>query len=230
MGYLEQDEVVKYRKLYTLLGVGGLIFLLGFLILVFGRTYGFDGTNYDLFMVFGVIFVLIGLAVAAYPLAMQIKILCKGLDRTDEPQQGFGYLPPPSAAGQVMRNTQIFSSAPPSSYEGGGGGGATMPQHMSQAQAQYMSQHQTGQPQFQQRGASNNPHGQMSSVAAAANMYRAGSSDQLAAGIKPAHSQSSINRTQGLPPPAYQENYQHQRHPLPPPVSTKPRLGQSSDI
>ncbi|GAA50854.1 hypothetical protein CSKR_111775 [Clonorchis sinensis] len=65
------------KNLYKLFCVGCVVFLIGFFFIFFGRPYTFDRTNKDLFLPFGLLFLIPGIAViigASYLLSKQWKL------------------------------------------------------------------------------------------------------------------------------------------------------------
>ncbi|CAL8105005.1 unnamed protein product [Calicophoron daubneyi] len=70
----ERENYNRLKNLYKLFCVGCVVFLIGFFFLLFGRPYTFDRTNKDLFLPFGLLFLVPGLLVimaASYLLAQQ---------------------------------------------------------------------------------------------------------------------------------------------------------------
>lgn len=74
---IELQNYKKLKNIYKLFCVGCVIFLVGFLFLFFGRPYTFDRTNKDLFLPFGLLFMVPGSCViigASFLLHRQWKI------------------------------------------------------------------------------------------------------------------------------------------------------------
>ncbi|KAF6778986.1 hypothetical protein AHF37_01644 [Paragonimus kellicotti] len=70
------ENYKRLKNIYKLFCVGCAIFLIGFCFIFFGRPYTFDRTNKDLFLPFGILFLMPGCAVmlgASYLLVKQWK-------------------------------------------------------------------------------------------------------------------------------------------------------------